>query len=113
MSKNNRKLSYWTINFVNQREETSFDSELFIDFLQYVISLDSKKLLINDRRNYKAMALKSIQFAEVDSIKICKIVMKSCKYNHSPDFMSSEDGSERPSNKTLSEGEYSVDNGFY
>ena len=105
MSKNNRRLSYWTVNFINQQGEQSFDDSLFIDFLQYVINLDSKRLLINDRRNYRAEALKNLKLEKVDSFTICKMVMKSCKYNHSPDLMSSEDGTERPSNKTLSEGD--------
>lgn len=34
-----------------------------------------------------------------------KLVFKTCKYNHSPDYMSSNDGSERESDKSLYEGE--------
>lgn len=34
-----------------------------------------------------------------------KVVFKSCKYNHSPDYMSSLDGSEGPTDKLLSEGD--------
>lgn len=34
-----------------------------------------------------------------------KVIFKSCKYNHSPDYMSSIDGSERPTEKLLSEGD--------
>lgn len=105
MSKNKRSLTYWTMCFIDQQENPSFNSELFADFLQYIKGLDSRELLINDRINYRAEALKSLEFEEDNATRICKVVMKSCKYNHSPDFMSSEDGSERPSNKTLSEGD--------
>lgn len=34
-----------------------------------------------------------------------EIRFKSCKYNHSPDYMSSRDGTERPTEKQLYEGD--------
>lgn len=108
MSTNNRRLSYWTINYIDSQEQISFDGDLFLDFLDYCISLEPERLLINDRTKYKAVALKSMQIEEVDSLRICKIVMKSCKYNHSPDFMSSVDGTVRVSGKTLSEGDEEI-----
>lgn len=108
MSTNNRRLSYWTINYIDSQEQISFDCDLFLDFLNYCLRLNPMELLINDRKNYKAVALKSIQFEEINSVKICKIVMKSCKYNHSPDFMSSIDGTVRVSDKTLSEGDEEI-----
>ncbi|MFE9079836.1 hypothetical protein [Bacillus mobilis] len=36
---------------------------------------------------------------------VIEIIFKSCKYNHSPDYMSRVDGTVRPSNKQLDEGE--------
>lgn len=104
MSVQKRKLSYWGIEFVS-KDNHSFDPELFCRFLRYVQKLPSDQQLFRNEKNNKAVALASIKEEKKQGSHLFKIVFKSCKYNHSPDYMSSTDGSERPTDKQLYEGD--------
>lgn len=104
MSTQRRKLSYFGIDFLSG-EQHSFDSALFCEFLSYVNNLSTSSKLFNDEKTKKAIALDRISDETKEGIHLYKIVFKSCKYNHSPDYMSSRDGSERISDKRLDEGD--------
>ncbi len=104
MSIQKRKLSYWGIDFISG-EKHSFDPTLFCRFVDYVNSLPSANKLFRDERNNKAVSLSSIKEETKQGLRLYKVIFKSCKYNHSPDYMSSTDGSERPTDKQLYEGD--------
>lgn len=104
MSLQKRKLSYYGIDFLSG-DEHSFDSTLFCQFMAYLNGLPILSKLFNDTKAQKAISLASIRDETKDDIHLYKIVFKSCKYNHSPDYMSSTDGSERVSDKQLYEGD--------
>lgn len=104
MSVQKRKLSYWGIEFVSGNAHY-FDAQLFCHFLEYVNNLAERDKLFRDEKNNKAVALSSISDETKQELHLYKIIFKSCKYNHSPDYMSSTDGSERPTDKRLDEGD--------
>lgn len=104
MSVQKRKLSYWGLEFASG-DAHFFDTQLFCNFLEYVRGLSDTDKLFRDEKNNKAVALSSIRGETKQGIHLYKIIFKSCKYNHSPDYMSSTDGSERPTDKQLYEGD--------
>ena len=104
MSVQKRKLSYWGIEFASG-DNHFFDVPLFCSFFSYVQGLPDDEKLFRDEKNNKAVALSSIRDETKQGLHLFKIVFKSCKYNHSPDYMSSTDGSERPTDKQLYEGD--------
>ena len=104
MSTQKRKLGYWGIDFL-LGEAHSFDRNLFCRFLTYIDSLSDIDKLFDDKKNHKAVSLDRITSETKQGLHLYKIIFKSCKYNHSPDYMSSNDGSERPSDKKLFEGD--------
>ena len=104
MSVQKRKLSYWGIEFASG-DTHYFDPQLFCRFLEYVYSLAEGDKLFRNEKNNKAVALSSIRDETKQGLHLYKIIFKSCKYNHSPDYMSSTDGSERPTDKRLDEGD--------
>lgn len=104
MSVQKRKLSYWGIEFISG-DNHFFNAPLFCRFLSYVQGLSTDEKLFRDEKNNKEVALSSIRDETKQGLHLFKIVFKSCKYNHSPDYMSSADGSERPTDKQLYEGD--------
>lgn len=104
MSVQKRKLSYWGIDFA-AGDTHFFDSGLFCRFVDYVSNLPEANKLFRDEKNNKAVALSTIRDETKQGLHLYKITFKSCKYNHSPDYMSSADGSERPTDKQLYEGD--------
>ena len=107
MSTQRRKLSYYRIDFLSG-EKHDFDSILFCEFLSYLNELPEQEKLFNDENRKKAVALASLTDETKEGIHLYKLVFKSCKYNHSPDYMSSKDGSERISDKRLDEGDKEI-----
>lgn len=104
MSTQRRRLSYYGIDFLSG-DNHSFNPGIFCEFLSYLSGLSETGKLFNDPKSKKAVAVSSILEEEKDGMHIYKIVFKSCKYNHSPDYMSSTDGTERASDKRLDEGD--------
>lgn len=104
MSQKKRKLGYWGIEF-SVGDETYFDSSLFQNFIEYLKGLDSTQLLQRDSQNSKAISLDKIWTTSSQGRRLYEIRFKSCKYNHSPDYMSSRDGTERPTEKKTYEGD--------
>lgn len=104
MSTQKRKLSYFGIDFLSG-ENHRFDPALFCDFLAYLDALSTQDKLFNDEKTKKAVAVDQMLNETKSGLHLYKIVFKSCKYNHSPDYMSSRDGSERISDKRLDEGD--------
>lgn len=105
MSVKRRKVTYWSINFIDKHDDSCvFDSTLFCKFLEYAANLPDEQRVSRDGKSNKAVSLLKIDKKE-QGVGLYKIIFKSCKYNHSPEYMSSIDGSERPSNKRLDEGD--------
>lgn len=104
MSSQNRKISYYSIEFANG-DDCFFDVAIFNDFFEYISQLSEADRIFNDTRKAKAQELYSVDNKITQGKSLLKVVFKSCKYNHSPDLMSSIDGSERASDKKSFEGE--------
>ena len=104
MSIQKRKIGYWSIDFLTSTGNY-FDEIIFCRFMDYLQGLTPQQSLTKEEARFKAISLEKINKKNVDGRTIYEIILKSCKYNHSPDYMSSIDGSERPSDKQLSEGE--------
>ena len=92
MSLQRRKLSYWSIDFLSG-DHHFFDADVFCRFLGFLTSLSDTEKLFRDEKNNKAVSLASIRDETKQGMHLYKIIFKSCKYNHSPDYMSSTDGS--------------------
>lgn len=104
MSLQKRKIAYYSIAFING-DDKFFDAQLFYDFLKYVNTISGSDRIFNDTINKKATDFDAIRFETKEGLSLVKVAFKSCKYQHSPDYMSSVDGSERASDKQLVEGE--------
>lgn len=105
MSKTKRKIGNYTLNYLrNADEEKYFDRKSFIEFIEFVNKLGEKDKLINIKKYSKAVSIESI---EIKNYYI-EIIFKNCKYNHSPNYMSSINGAERVSDKKLYEGEKEI-----
>lgn len=104
MSVQNRKIGYFAIEFVNQ-EERSFERELFKRLLLYINALSGVDRIIADKKTNKAVDIQKIDIYTKQGMEFAKVVFKSCKFNHSPNYMSSIDGTERQTDKKLTEGE--------
>lgn len=104
MSTQKRKISYWSIDFLSG-DDHYFDPDIFCRFMTYLQNIKGKNRLIRNERQNKAIALESIYEENRKGLRLYKVIFKSCKYNHSPDYMSSIDGSERPTEKLLTEGD--------
>lgn len=104
MSISRRKITYYSIEFMHG-DQQFFDASLFCKFMRYLKSMDDVDRIFNDVKTNKAIDFNSVLEETKQGIQMFKITFKSCKYNHSPDYMSSIDGSERHSDKRLEEGE--------
>lgn len=107
MSQQKRKIGYWSIEF-QRGDLIFFDGELFSQFINYIGALPTQKQLQTNTRTSKSIAIDKIWKTSLQSHIAYEIVFKSCKFNHSPDYMSSTDGSERPTEKLLHEGDKEV-----
>ena len=105
MSTTKRKISYWGIEFAKTDGQIYFDSAMFIQFMDYIASLHPNYMLLRDEKQNKAVSIDSIKEEKIPGLHLIKCVFKSCTFNHSPNYMSSIDGSERPTDKLLFEGD--------
>lgn len=104
MSTQKRKISYWSFDFLSG-DEHCFDPDIFCRFMTYLNGVVPQRRLRRDEKQNKAISLESIRKEDKQGMRLYKVIFKSCKYNHSPNYMSSIDGSERPTEKLLSEGD--------
>lgn len=104
MSVQKRKIGYHSIVF-SDGENHQFDIELFCKLIGYIAGLNDAEKIIRDEKNHKAVSVDSISTVNKEGYEFIRIVFKSCKYNHNPDYMSSVDGSERPTSKQPFEGD--------
>lgn len=113
MSKAKRKIGFYSIKFkenpTNKEDTALFDKTLFCDFIDFINTeiTDVDKLIKNTDTN-KATMLETCEIYIKENLEFVKMIFKTCKYNHSPDYMSSDDGSERESPKDLKEGEKEI-----
>lgn len=105
MSLQKRIIKHYTLNFI-QDSEVFFDGDLFLRFIQFMDDLPVEDRIRDDEKASRAHAIQLIEVIHAARRPaIVHLVMKSCKYNHSPDYMSRIDGSERSTSKALDEGE--------
>ena len=108
MSLQKRKIGYWAITFRNKHHEEQnniFDVEKFNHFMTFLNELSENERLLNDQSQNKAFSFDKVISEKKNGKILIKIIFKSCKYHHSPNYMSSTDGSERKSEKRLDEGD--------
>ncbi|MDG4655551.1 hypothetical protein P6P90_04775 [Ectobacillus antri] len=107
MSVTNRRIVFYNLLFVRTEDNSQFfDKQLFIDIMNYISSTATFMLDI-PRRN-KAIGVEQIEIEHIDYKDCVKLIFKSCKYNHTPDYMSKLDGSVRNSDKKQHEGEKEI-----
>ena len=61
--------------------------------MEYIKGVSAQELLVRDSKQNKAISIESIKEETKQGLHVYKVIFKSCKYNHSPDYMSSLDGS--------------------
>ena len=107
MSSENRKIGFYVFRFqkYGAEKEQFFDDATFKAALEYIFSLPDADKIIRHETNKKAISIETSDIDKVTGGHLVKIVFKSCKYNHNPNYMSSVDGSERTSDKRDYEGE--------
>ena len=96
MSMSLRKIEYYGICFCKKEDEYQDSDELF----KLIHSLDNS-FIFDDKKSNKFWRLDS----KTNVGNVYKLIFKSGKYNHSPNYISRLDGSERTSDKNLDEGE--------
>lgn len=103
MSSVDRKIGFYNFLYTKHRtDEVYFDKHHFLNFMS---NLNTINHILKNTRKSKAITIEYINLSQIHYQDVIEIVFKSCKYNHSPDYMSSIDGSVRGSNKALFEGE--------
>ncbi|MFE5321656.1 hypothetical protein ACFQ88_23410 [Paenibacillus sp. NPDC056579] len=106
MSTQDRKIGFYGLQFEKYNDrELFFDRVLFKDFIENVLLRPTNEQMINIHRHNKAITIDKYAITEYYADFLIRIVYKSCKYNHNPDYMSSLDGTERESDKKPFEGE--------
>lgn len=109
MSTSNRKIGFYSFAFEKYREKDDtkqyFSPERFKGLLEYIFKLPDKEKILRIEKSNKAVSIDSHNISEISGHDVVKIVFKSCKFNHSPEYMSSIDGTERVSDKKAFEGE--------
>lgn len=88
----------------NDNNKEFFNKDFFIKLIKYIAILNSSERLENNEKEKKMYSLKGYELNSDDD-DIITLIFTSAKYQHSPDYMSSIDGSTRPTDKHLYEGE--------
>lgn len=105
MSIERRKIGHYTLEMVSE-EEHCFKPTLFKEFLYDLLNIPKDERLENIRQQNKALLLQDVSETTTSAgMNIVNIVFGSCKYNHAPDYMSSENGNIRATTKQKEEGE--------
>lgn len=104
MSGITRKIGNYAI-WTEKGGEKFFDKTEFMNYLCKMLQMEGEKRVVRIEEINLAIDIES--FNE-NTKKNIEIVFKSCKYNHSPNYMSSKNGAERKSEKALIEGEKEI-----
>lgn len=104
MNKKDQKISYYSLEFKENYNDSYFNKKEFIQLIDYISYLGLKDRILQKGKynNDKALLMKDCYKLKND---VYQILFHSCKYNFSPDYISSLDGSVRPSDKRMHEGE--------
>lgn len=109
MSTTDRNLGYYCLEMKYYRRKKDipfFKIGLFVKFLSFInTDLSPQKKMWKNNNTNKSMGLDSYKVYKKGNNKFVEIIFKSCKFHHSPNYMSSDDGSERESDKEPNEGE--------
>lgn len=106
MSVSTRTLGFYNC-YINayengKNERGVFDKNFTIKLIEYINSLPVEKRMDNIESQKKVYCLKELMKPEED---IITIVFQSGKYGHNPDYLSSIDGTTRPTEKHFEEAE--------
>ena len=104
MNKKDKKVSFYSLEFKENYKEKFFNKNKFIKLIKYIYNedLDDRIISKDSNNNDKALLLHRCEKIKKNTYKILFV---SCKYNFSPNYISSLDATERPSDKELHEGE--------
>lgn len=106
MSVSTRKIVFFTVNFRKFRtHETYFDAEEFLQLLEYINLKSASEKLRRDPEHNKAYGLQGYSQRTKENTQVFRIIFHSCKYNHSPEYLSSRTGETTASTKLLEQGE--------
>lgn len=103
MSSSTRKVGHYAIWLEKEDGEKFFNTDVFSKYLDEILQVKGENRIF--RKNNTAI---DIEKHRVDRKNNIRIIFKSCKYNHSPNYMSSKDGEERETQKKLFEGEKEI-----
>jgi hypothetical protein len=104
LNQKNKKVSFYSLEFKEKYKDNFFNKDKFIDLINYISDkdLDDKIIQKDSNNNDKALILENCEKITNNTYRVLLI---SCKYNFSPNYISSLDATERPSDKELYEGE--------
>lgn len=105
MSSSSRKIGYYAI-WLEKEGKKILDFDCIIDYLKRIYELPGKDRIICVNNN--AIDIDKYECYVHNKRRFVKLIFKSCKYNHSPNYMSSIDGTERDTQKKLFEGEKEI-----
>ena len=99
-----KKVGYYTLQFKDD-EDYIFNKDEFEKFLVFLSQRNESEQIFKYEKNNKAISIEKIEKKNHKDIFYYEVIFKSCKYNYNPDYMSSETGMERESDKRLEEGD--------
>ena len=99
-----KKIGYYTLQF-KVGEKDVYNKEEFEKFLKFLNSRKGSEQIFKYEKNNKAISIEKIEKKKHRSMEYFEVIFKSCKYNYNPDYMSSETGDERESDKKIEEGD--------
>lgn len=106
MSTVDRKIAFYNFEYKAYRTyQKYFNKEHFIEVMNNLSSINH---IMDISRSNKAVSIERVFYELIDFQDVFKVTLKSCKYNHSPDYMSSIDGSIRDTDKKIYEGEKEI-----
>ena len=107
MSISERKLSYYCLNLESKDDKgntiNEFSKDKLKSFCSFIKTLDSKQKLINKKDANKTIELSYLGLYSKEGMDFLKGTIFAGKYNHSPDYMSKNDGKLRGSDKSMDE----------
>jgi len=104
LSKENKKVKFFSLEFQENYVDKFFNKDKFKKILErlFLSEIEDRMLPRDSNKNYKALLLKD--WERVNDFTY-KLLFNSCRYNFSPNLISSLDATERPSDKKMYEGE--------
>lgn len=107
MSTDERKLSYYNLDVESTDDEgnsvNEFSEDKLKNFCEFVKTLSAEDRLINIHMSNKTVVLSQLSIYSKQGMSFVKGLVLAGKYNHSPGYMSKNNGKVRDSDKTMDE----------